>query len=143
MVIINNDAFSSFFFFFFVGRITTLGTLAAEFPPTIYEEGFPPREAFPRGPLFNVRWYRVIIDEAHLIKNHRTQGARAATALEAEFRWAVTGTPLQNSMMDLFSLLRFLHIRPYNNLRFFKEHLYTDGELDEKGVMKLRSHVRS
>lgn len=42
-----------------------------------------------------VRWLRVVLDEAHAVKNHKSRTAQAAVALRAERRWAVTGTPLQ------------------------------------------------
>ncbi|CAI7783833.1 unnamed protein product [Closterium sp. NIES-54] len=67
------------------------------------------------GPLMQVKWRRVILDEAHVIKSVRTRAARAATALQAERRWAVTGTPVQNQLGDLFSLLCFLRLDPLND----------------------------
>ncbi|CAI5534475.1 unnamed protein product [Closterium sp. Naga37s-1] len=67
------------------------------------------------GPLMQVKWRRVILDEAHVIKSVRTRAARAATALQAERRWAVTGTPVQNQPGDLFSLLCFLRLDPLND----------------------------
>ncbi|CAI5992131.1 unnamed protein product [Closterium sp. NIES-64] len=67
------------------------------------------------GPLMQVKWRRVILDEAHVIKSVRTRAARAVTALQAERRWAVTGTPVQNQLGDLFSLLCFLRLDPLND----------------------------
>ncbi|GAA5927000.1 DEAD/DEAH box helicase [Sporobolomyces koalae] len=56
----------------------------------------------------NRPFYRVILDEAHTIKNPSTKTSQACSALRAEYRWALTGTPIQNSVNDLFSIFRFL-----------------------------------
>lgn len=50
---------------------------------------------------------------AHWIRNSNTKQFKAARALEATRRWCVTGTPIQNSLDDLLSLLKFLHLQPF------------------------------
>ncbi|PKI44139.1 hypothetical protein CRG98_035483 [Punica granatum] len=62
-----------------------------------------------------VEWYRVVLDEAHTIKSSKTQVAQAAFTLLSHCRWCLTGTPLQNNLEDLYSLLCFLHVEPWCN----------------------------
>ncbi len=50
----------------------------------------------------------VILDEAQHIKNHSTQNARAAKAIQAHHRLVLTGTPIENSVADLWSIVDFL-----------------------------------
>lgn len=60
-------------------------------------------------------WYRVILDEAQCIKNKNTKAALAACHLKAVTRFCLTGTPMMNGVHELFSLIRFLRIKPYND----------------------------
>ncbi|KAA8519836.1 hypothetical protein F0562_014074 [Nyssa sinensis] len=64
-------------------------------------------------PLARVGWFRVVLDEAQSIKNHRTQVARACCGLRAKRRWCLSGTPIQNAVDDLYSYFRFLRYDPY------------------------------
>ncbi|EXJ90123.1 hypothetical protein A1O3_03192 [Capronia epimyces CBS 606.96] len=59
-------------------------------------------------------FHRVILDEAQWIKNRNTKAGLAACRIQSDYRWALTGTPMQNSVEELFSLVKFCRIRPYN-----------------------------
>jgi hypothetical protein len=59
------------------------------------------------GPLYQVKWHRIVLDEAQSIKNSRTLAANAAWGLVAQHRWCLSGTPIQNSLDDLFSYFRY------------------------------------
>ncbi|XP_022639293.1 helicase-like transcription factor CHR28 isoform X2 [Vigna radiata var. radiata] len=65
-------------------------------------------------PLAKVAWFRVVLDEAQSIKNHKTQVARACWGLRAKRRWCLSGTPIQNAIDDLYSYFRFLRYDPYD-----------------------------
>ena len=60
--------------------------------------------------LYGLKWGRVIFDEAHHLKGRNTQIFKSVTSLRAEIRWFVTGTPIQNSIHDLYSLCALLGI---------------------------------
>jgi len=65
--------------------------------------------------LFQVRWERVILDEAHTIRNPKTMLAQGVVQLDAKFRWCLTGTPLHNKLKDIYSLFNFLKFTPFTN----------------------------
>ncbi|BDD82389.1 hypothetical protein TPB0596_21520 [Tsukamurella pulmonis] len=58
--------------------------------------------------LAETAWAAVVFDEAHALKNPRTQVSRAAKALDARARIALTGTPIENSLDDLWAILRVI-----------------------------------
>ncbi|KAI1863735.1 uncharacterized protein JN550_009435 [Neoarthrinium moseri] len=63
--------------------------------------------------VHSIRFHRVILDEAHCIKTRTTMTAKACFALNVDYRWCLTGTPLQNRIGEFFSLIRFLNMDPF------------------------------
>ncbi|VUC22966.1 unnamed protein product [Clonostachys rosea] len=68
--------------------------------------------------LMDIKWFRIVLDEgdkltrdpAHDIRNPKTNQFRAVASLNAEHRWCLTGTPIQNSLEDLGALVMFLQV---------------------------------
>jgi SNF2 family DNA or RNA helicase len=54
--------------------------------------------------LKNIRWNRVIFDEAHHLRNSETRRYRSCKQIKARVRWLVTGTPIQNKKKDFYNL---------------------------------------
>lgn len=60
------------------------------------------------GPLLKFRWEYLIVDEAHKLKNEESQISQRLRQLDSRYRLLLTGTPLQNNLHELWSLLNFL-----------------------------------
>ncbi|KAL2723363.1 transcription termination factor 2-like [Vespula maculifrons] len=70
--------------------------------------------------VYKIHWKRAILDEAHIIRNYKSQVSQSVCCLIASKRWALTGTPIQNKEMDLYSLLKFLKCSPFDDIRVWK-----------------------
>ncbi|KAG5940837.1 hypothetical protein E4U59_002181 [Claviceps monticola] len=79
------------------------------------EKGFTRKEGIhkEKSVIHAIKFHRIILDEAHCIKTRSTMTAKACFALQTEYRWCLSGTPLQNRIGEFFSLIRFLNIRPF------------------------------
>jgi DNA repair protein RAD5 len=94
--------------------ITSYGVILSEFNQVAARNG-------DRGSgIFSLKYFRVILDEGHYIKNRMAKSSKACYEIEAEHRWVLTGTPIVNRLEDLFSLVRFLRVEPWNNFSFWK-----------------------
>uniref|UniRef100_H2YHJ4 Transcription termination factor 2 n=1 Tax=Ciona savignyi TaxID=51511 RepID=H2YHJ4_CIOSA len=88
--------------------------------------------------LFLIKWRRVILDEAHQIRNHKSQTSIAACALHAHSRWAMSGTPVQNQEADMYAMIRFLHCSPFDEHKLWKNQVNNNTE---RGQQRLRTLV--
>lgn len=79
----------------------------------------PAKNSSPLGHLFMIKWNRVILDEAHYIRNARSKMCRSCFLLSSGVRWVVTATPVQNSINDIFPLLQFLHVPLFGNIKWW------------------------
>jgi SNF2 family DNA or RNA helicase len=74
-----------------------------------------------RAALGQVTWARVVCDEAQAIKNHGTAQARAVRALPASARIALTGTPVENQLSELWSIMDFANPGLLGSAQAFRE----------------------
>ena len=116
--------------------LTTYHTIVADVADTTDSESA----------IFRVKWFRIILDEgqqilptrsrpciaygctkgpvvAHVIRRMSTKLFRAASNLSSKFRWCLTGTPVQNRLEDIGSLVAFLGFGPFDNVADFKKYI--------------------
>ncbi|KAL1223674.1 Helicase-like transcription factor CHR28 [Cardamine amara subsp. amara] len=95
------------------------------------------------GALAKVKWLRVVLDEAHTIKNTKTLVATACFSLRAKRRWCLSGTPIQNKIDDLYSYFRFLRYHPYAMYKSFHEKIKASiNKHSVRGYKKLQAVLR-
>jgi SNF2 family DNA or RNA helicase len=113
---------------------TTYGTVASEWSDALKK----------KKALASLHWFRIVLDEAHTIRNATTRGSKGAGALHAQRRWAVTGTPVQNRLEDLGALIRFLRIKPFDEPSAWAQWITAPFKLgDENVIPNLRLLVDS
>ncbi|KAI3434920.1 hypothetical protein D9Q98_002974 [Chlorella vulgaris] len=93
--------------------VTTYSTLSADF-------GGKRGNAAPNfPPLGAIKWHRLVLDEAHTVKNSAVGHSKASIALKAERRWLCTGTPINTDVGDLYGQFCVLGLAPFNSKTFF------------------------
>ncbi|GJN80333.1 hypothetical protein PLIIFM63780_003859 [Purpureocillium lilacinum] len=84
-----------------------------------------------KGFMFQVNWYRVVLDEAHAIKNLTSRSTMVCCELKSKYRWALSGTPLSNSVEEFYPYLKFLRCNFTDSLFSFKKtYMKGDGAND-------------
>ncbi|KAI7843193.1 hypothetical protein COHA_003176 [Chlorella ohadii] len=98
--------------------VTTYATLGADYGG---KRNGGTRANFP--PLGAIEWHRVVLDEAHTVKNAAVGHSKACMALVSQRRWMCTGTPINTDVADLFGQFCVLGLAPFNNKTFFDAHV--------------------
>ncbi|KAK2826488.1 hypothetical protein Q5P01_020702 [Channa striata] len=109
--------------------ITTYNVLSAEFGN--------------KSPLHAINWLRVVLDEGHVIRNPNALMSKAVLELTAQRRWILSGTPIQNSVKDLWMLLAFLRLKPFDVREWWNRVIQrpvTQG--DRAGLQNLQTLVK-
>ncbi|PSK40098.1 hypothetical protein B9Z65_8038 [Elsinoe australis] len=73
--------------------------------------------------LARLNWFRLVLDEAHSIKNMQTGWFKGCTAISSPRRWAVTGTPIQNRLDDLGALVKFIKLAPFHEKANWEQYI--------------------
>ncbi|KAL4795965.1 DNA repair protein rad5 [Aspergillus venezuelensis] len=118
--------------------VTSYGVVLAEHKT---QQALAPGAFSTPGNLFSVDFFRVILDEAHITKNRGSKTARACHEIRATHRWVLTGTPIVNRLEDLFSLVRFLKVEPWNNFCFWKT--FITAPFESKDFVRALSVVQT
>jgi len=80
--------------------------------------------------LNQIKWSAIVLDEAQNIKNPATKQAKAARALDANYRIALTGTPVENNVGELWSIMEFLNPGLLLSQAEFKRQFFVPIQID-------------
>ena len=94
--------------------------------------------------LEQVNWLGIVLDEAQNIKNSQAKQSQSVRKLKAGFKIALTGTPIENRLSELWSILDFLNPGFLGNRQFFQRRFAIPIEKygDRDSLLKLRSLVQ-
>ena len=87
--------------------LTTYGMIATRKTSTKLSGELPKKWS---SPLWDIKWDRIMYDEAHHLRNEKNNKHKGAAKLQSECQWFMTGTPIQNSEKDLVSLCKLMGI---------------------------------
>lgn len=93
--------------------------------------------------LKEAAFHYVILDESQNIKNIQAQTTKAAMLLQAKHKLALSGTPIENNLSELYSLFRFLNPAMFGSLRQFNENYLQPIQKnnDQDAVRELRKKI--
>ncbi|KAF3924322.1 hypothetical protein ABW21_db0208600 [Orbilia brochopaga] len=129
--------------------LTSYGTIAGEYKKKMNAEKRLQRLTSKDYPFLSKDsfWYRVILDESQHVKNHQTLTSRACAELQAKYRICLSGTPMQNSIDDLYGAVRFLGLPRYrlhrNWTADFSSQLRVGREVGENAMRRLHALIKA
>ena len=119
--------------------LVSYNTLAADYDATGKGKASVKKKA-KRETIFDIDFHRIVLDEAHTIRNSKTRSFKAVSLVKADRKLALTGTPFVNTAADIHSLLSFLGVEPLNDKSIFNRAItqpIKNGE--EMGLTRLRA----
>jgi SWI/SNF-related matrix-associated actin-dependent regulator of chromatin subfamily A3 len=122
--------------------IAPYGTVRADFEvESRKKKGAPKKKKAKNGPsIVSKTFHRVILDEAHLIRNPKAKVYLACKELKAKYRLCLTGTPIQNKPVDIQSLFGFLQLPNLGDNRIFRRAITQPIQAgDPVGFARLRT----
>ncbi len=92
----------------------------------------------------DIRFFCQVIDEAQFIKNHATQGAKAVKQIHADFHIALTGTPVENRLSELWSIFDYLMPGFLYGYQQFRQQIESPivRSQDQEALKKLQTMIR-
>ncbi|KAJ6096505.1 hypothetical protein N7486_007251 [Penicillium sp. IBT 16267x] len=105
--------------------ITTYSTVLSELSSRVGRDS----------PFRKMNMFRIVLDEAHIIREQNAQQTKAILSLHAQRRWSVTGTPVQNRLEDLHSVLKFLRLSPYDDNTHFRQFIVSRFKTGDTTVL--------
>ena len=88
----------------------------------------------------SIHWKCVVIDEAHKLKNNNSKLINCLKSLNVDFKLLITGTPVQNNLQELWSLLNYLNPNKFSSFEDF-ENLY--GKKNPKSIKELQNLLKT
>ncbi|OHE92071.1 SNF2 family domain-containing protein [Colletotrichum orchidophilum] len=108
--------------------VTTYNTLSAEFEKK-------------SSILHKIGWYRIVLDEAHIIRRPATTFYHSCTRLYARSRWCLTGTPIQNKLADIGALFAFIRATPFDNPATFRRYIEVPFDQSVDNLQKVKERL--
>lgn len=91
------------------------------------------------GILYQVKWKRIVLDEGHVIRNHKSKQSEAICAIPGKYRWVLTGTPIQNKEFDLYAAIKFLKASPFDDVNVWNKCINVKGAASERLQVLLKA----